>query len=189
MSATHTKDPAGPRERLLDAADRLFYEQGYAATGINELLAQAGVARASFYTHFPSKDDLIRAYLARRGERWFEDLRGTVESHPTPRGRIEGLFAYLGSWMEASQYRGCAFLNSIPEFPDPASAPRQAVRDAKHALRTYVAELCREAGAPERADEVFLLFEGATAQAAATGEPWPIEAARTAALSVIPEGA
>lgn len=170
----------GPAERLLRAADHLFYEKGYAATGINELLQAAGVAKASFYHHFPSKDELILAYLARRGAEWVEGLRRRVEQESEPRERVLAVFDYLREWLEPSGFRGCAFLNSIPEYPDHDSDVRRTVRKAKSGLREYLGELCAAAGAADATDEVFLLCEGAITQSAVEKSSWPVTAARRA---------
>lgn len=178
---TTTKRSAeSPAERLLDAADRLFYEKGYSATGVNELMKEAGVAKASFYHHFPSKVELIIAYLEQRQDRWSARAQEEIGRHSDPARRVLGLFDFLEKWMVSCDFRGCAFSNSVSEFPDRSSAPRERVKDAKKGLRQYIAQLCTEAGHQDRADEVFLLFEGATSQASITGEVWPVHAARDA---------
>lgn len=172
----------GPADRVLAAADRLFYEQGYLATGVAELMKEAEVAKASFYYHFASKTDLVVAYLEQRSSDWFASLVRAVEGHAAPSDRVRALFDFLESWLVGTGFRGCAFLNIIPEFPDPQSRPRFVVRKAKQALREYVAALCAAAGQPDAGDEVFLLVEGATAQSAAMTDAWPVRAARRAAL-------
>ena len=170
----------GPAERLLQAADRLFYTRGYAATGVNELMAEAGVAKASFYRHFPSKSDLVVAYLQHRRDAWFSQLTEKVEQHSDPTERVLAVFDFLHQWMVESAFRGCAFLNTIPEFPEASTAPRQVVREAKQGLRDYIHTLCQNAGHSDAGDEVFLLMEGAISQAAVVTDVWPIEVAQQA---------
>ena len=176
--ATSKRPEQGPAERLLAAADRLFYEQGYAATGVNELMREAGVAKASFYHHFPSKEDLVVAYLSKRADDWFAELTQAVDAHSQARERVLAVFDFLEDWLVRCNFRGCAFLNTIPEYPDPESPPRRAVREAKRGLHEYVRALCASAGQPEAGDEVFVLVEGVLAHAAAIGEAWPAQVAR-----------
>ena len=76
---------ADARSRIIEAADRLFYTQGYSSTGINQIIEEAGVAKASLYAHFPSKEALAVAYLERRHRAWFDELRGVVERSATSR--------------------------------------------------------------------------------------------------------
>lgn len=175
----------GPAARVLRVADQLFYRRGYAATGVSELIAEAGVARASFYQHFPSKLDLIVAYLRHRHEMWFDGLITVVDRHRAPHRRLLAVFDYLAEWLPANDFRGCAFLNTVPEFSDHESAPRRVVRQHKQALRDYLAELCVEAGHPGAHDTILVLVEGGMAQAAVVAETWPVTTARKAAQQLL----
>jgi len=168
----------GPALRILDAADDLFYRRGYGATGINQIIEVAAVAKASFYHHFPSKLDLVVAYLEQRHDRWMAGWKRNLEGHRDSVNRVLSVFDYLAEWLQANDYRGCAFLNTIPEFSDPDSKPRQLVRSHKRVLREQLAQLCAQAGRPDVQDEVFLLVEGAMIQAAVVTDLWPVNAAR-----------
>lgn len=168
----------GPAERVAAVADRLFYENGYSATGINQIIAEANVAKASFYQHFPSKIDLALAYLDRRGREWFGELQAEVNRHRSPQREVLALFDFLLQWMPASGFRGCPFLNIAAEFPEHESAVRDHVRQTKQATRDYVNELVTRAGCPQAGDQVFLLFESAVVEAQVFVDVWPIRAAR-----------
>jgi len=170
--------PEGPASRVLQAADRLFYTQGYGATGVNQLIEEAGVAKASFYLHFPSKTDLIVAYLRHRHDGWLGGLNATLGAHEEPAARLLAVFDFVAEWLQANEFRGCAFLNTIPEFSDVDSRPRQIVREHKQQVRESLAVLCAAVGRPEISDQVFLLTEGAVMQAAVTHDLWPVTAAR-----------
>ena len=187
MSTSTTKSavPEGPRVRLLRVADRLFYRKGYSSTGINELIEEAGIAKASFYQHFSSKTDLIVAYLRNRHEGWFGGLTEIVERHDDVAERVLAVFDWLVEWLRANDFRGCAFLNTIPEFSDASSLPRQIVRKHKQELRTYLTKLCTDAGRPEISDQVFLLLEGAMTQAAVVTDMWPVTTARELVWSLL----
>ena len=177
-----------PRARVLDAADRLFYEHGYVATGVNQVVAEAGVAKASFYAHFPSKDDLALAYLEGRAAAWTAALDAAVGAGGDPAARVLALFDFARAFVSENGMRGCAFLNMAAEFPDAGSAPRRFVARFKAGLRDRVRALVREAvpdQADQRGDAVFLLFEGAIAEVPAVDDLWPIDAARAAAEALL----
>lgn len=183
------KGAGGPADRLLEVADRLFYERGFAATGIGELIKEAGVARSSFYQHFPSKEDLVVAYLERRHKTLFEMINAEIEKHRSPLKRALALFDCLAAFMEASSFRGCAFMNAAAEFSDKDSAPRQVILNTKTELRSLAKRLCKEAGNPDVGDEIFMLVEGATAASVVMCELWPIATARKSAMRRLQAGA
>jgi AcrR family transcriptional regulator len=89
-----TASPA-PRTRILDSASEAFYRRGIAAVGVDAIVADAGVAKSTLYRHFPSKDDLIVAFLRRRDERWRAWLRTEVERHPGPAARARAVAAAI----------------------------------------------------------------------------------------------
>jgi AcrR family transcriptional regulator len=135
-------EASSARRRLLDTATRLFYEGGIHAVGIDRIIAEAGVAKATFYNHFPSKDDLVVAYL--------EEIdrlgRAAVAALPQqpPRKMISAIMGRISEAVVAGGWRGCPFLNAAAEYPDPASAVRQAI-DARRvwyhdSLRKLLAE-------------------------------------------------
>ncbi len=101
--------------RILETASRLFYEQGYNATGINQIIAEAEVAKASFYHHFHSKEELCVAYLRKRHQDWFSWLWREIEQHESAQERLLSLFTFLEQWLPNCNFRGCAFLNIASE--------------------------------------------------------------------------
>jgi AcrR family transcriptional regulator len=118
------------RRRLLDAATRLFYAEGIHAVGIDRIIAEAGIAKATFYSHFPSKDDLVLAYIEE------QDQIGRVATAALPKQRpremIRAIMGRIADAAVAGGYRGCPFLNAAAEYPDPDSPVRQAI-DARRA--------------------------------------------------------
>ena len=177
-----TSYPSNPAERILAVADQLFYEQGIGATGVNQLIDEASVAKASFYRHFPGKEDLVVAYLRHRLNAFAEGIERRVEAAKTPQDRVLALFDFIGDWLRETEYRGCAFQNAAAEFPESDSSPRRLVNEAKKSQQKMITELCQEAGLPSAGDEIFLLIEGAISQAAITQDSWPVDAARRSAL-------
>lgn len=118
------------RRRLLDTATRLFYAEGIRAVGIDRIIAEAGVAKATFYNHFPSKDDLVLAYIEEQDQLGREAVSALPEQ--PPRKMIAAILNRISEAVVAGDYRGCPFLNAAAEYPDPRSPVRQAI-DARRA--------------------------------------------------------
>ncbi|MBK7403139.1 MAG: TetR/AcrR family transcriptional regulator [Phycisphaerales bacterium] len=181
-------DELDPRERLLQTAQRLFGEQGIHATGIDRIIAEAGVAKMTLYKHFAGKDELVVAALRRKHEVFREFFRAIVESRQEPRGRLLAVFEAQERWFARPDFRGCYFLNAAAELPEANCAARRAVAEHKLWVLGQFQELCRGVGAPEPdrlADELMLLFEGAIARAYVTGDATAARAARRAAAALL----
>ncbi len=136
-------------------------------TGVNQVIAEAGVAKASFYYHFSSKEDLCIAYLDKRHQDWFCWLREEVEQREEPQERLLSLFTFLERWLSDSDFRGCAFSNITAEFPSPDSRIRLLVVNHKNAVQDYIKQLVdrldsltRKSDPVDLANTIYLLFEG-----------------------------
>lgn len=153
------------RDRILAAAAELFYREGIRAVGIEAVIEKAGVAKMSLYRSFPSKDDLVAAFLADRNRsywQWWDDV--IAPNRGNPRAQLHDLFTALAQRVSSPDYRGCAFVNTAIEFPDP-SHPGHAVahdnkRELRHRLTLLTSALC-VASAQSLADQLMLLMEGA----------------------------
>src|SRR3954452_2648383 len=100
------RETSGARQRVLETADRLFYQEGVRAVGIDRVIAEAGVAKMSLYNHFPSKDDLILAVLKYREERVNEFFRAAIERHGKhTRDKLRAFFAGLKDWFHTPDFR------------------------------------------------------------------------------------
>ena len=169
MNTQHSSNHT--RTKILETASRLFYEQGYHLTGINQVIAAAGVAKASFYYHFAAKEDLCIAYLEKRHQDWFSWLREEVEQSEEPQDRLLSLFTFLERWLSNSDFRGCAFLNITAEFPSPDNKIRLLVVNHKDALQAYIGQLVDSLDIPNHrsnlaylVNTIYLLFEGTICQ-------------------------
>jgi AcrR family transcriptional regulator len=159
------------RERILDSAYELFARKGVRGVGIDEVVERADVAKATLYRHFPSKDDLALAFLARREERW---TRAWVEAEArrrgaTPEERLLAIFDVFDEWFRGAEFEGCSFINVLLETADREHALRRASAAHLANIRTIVGELAAEAGLRE--PEVFahswhILMKGAIVAAA-----------------------
>ncbi len=113
------------RQRLLDTATRLFYAEGIHAVGIDRIIAEAGVAKATFYNHFPSKDDLVLAYIQDQ-DRIGREAVAALPKQP-PRDMIAAVLGRISEAVVVGDWRGCPFLNAAAEYPDPDSKVRRAI--------------------------------------------------------------
>jgi AcrR family transcriptional regulator len=105
------------RERILQTAHDLFYREGVRATGIDRIIERTGVTKVTFYRHFPSKNDLIGAYLDYRHERWMAWFTGTLDNLPrNAEFPLEPVVSALKEWFDTPDYRGCAFINGVVEL-------------------------------------------------------------------------
>lgn len=153
---------ADQRERLLDAAEGLFYARGVQAVSMDEIRARSGLPLKRIYQLYPGKDELTIAFLARRDRAWRGRLEAYVSGVADPAGKILAVFDWLGQWFAEPGFRGCAWINAYGEFGPANPAVTRAVRDHKHAFRGYVSRLAADAGfSGDVAEAVCLLAEGA----------------------------
>ena len=181
--------PAGQaRDRILATAFRLFYAHGLRAAGIDTIIAESGVAKATFYKYFPAKDDLILAYLEQVDGVWTGQLHAAAEAAgPDPAEKLVGLFDALSTACRRDGYRGCAFINAAAES---ASGTRVHARTVAHKQQVlaWIRDLADQAGAadPERlARSLTLLLDGGLASGVLDGDPAAAAGARDTAEQLV----
>lgn len=168
---------AAMQERILETADRLFYREGIRVVGVDTVAAEIGISKRTLYNYFPSKDDLIVAYLSRR-------LRPIEESSLPPAEQILDDFDRLERAMRRDGYRGCPFVNAVAELADPTHAAHQiavAHKEKRRALFRKLLIQLEVANPDSLAIQLMILGEGAVAQALVHGDPKMARAAREAA--------
>jgi AcrR family transcriptional regulator len=183
---TKTPRPSA-RERLLDAADELFYEQGVHTVGIDRVIERAGVAKASLYATFGSKDELIRAYLDRRHEARRQCIQASIDRAATPGDAILAIFDVLVTLFSRPGSRGCAFINAGAEVPE-GSAIVEANDEYRTWVRSTFADLAADAGArdpAQLAEQLLLLYDGSAVGARMDGGADGALAARAAAATLL----
>jgi len=177
------------RQRILETADRLFYQEGVRAVGIDRIIAEAGVAKMSLYKHFPSKDALILAALKYREEGVLEFFRSAMERHAKKaKNRLRAFFAALKDFFESPGFRGCPFQNAAVELADPAHPGTEFVRGHKQRFSEFLRGLVAESvgkGAARVAPAVSVLVEGAIVTAVIEGTADAADVARDAALKLV----
>jgi AcrR family transcriptional regulator len=178
---------ASARARLLSAAGELFYAEGVSNVGIDRVIERAGVAKATLYSAFGSKDELVRAYLRARHAATSERMTRELERrYATPGERLIGVFEIQGLSFTDPDFRGCAFISAR------AQAPTPAVNEASADYRTWLHELFfdlgRQAGAADPkslAQQLVLLYDGAGISAWMDHDPSAADAARIVARSLV----
>lgn len=178
--------PPPVRQRILAAAEDLFYSQGIASTGVDAVIERAGVATGSLYKHFGGKDALVEAYLHDRDLRWRAHWQACIDAEVDPVERVLAIFTATATWSpDAPADRGCAHLAAMVQLPGGHPARRAAVAHKQH-LADRLEELCAETSAHDPGDlsrDVLLVYEGMNNQLALGADPEAIERARRMARS------
>lgn len=183
------RSAAETRSHVLRVAGELFYWNGIRATGVDLVAAEAGVAPTTLYRLFASKDALVGAYVE-RADQEFRDLfaAAVAAAGPDPRDQILAIFDEIFAQVDSGLCRGCAFLMTLAEFPDPElAAHRNAVR-AKTWVRRSIGELVERLGVAdpdELADQLTLVFEGLHASSQSLGSHGPAKQARRLAEALL----
>jgi AcrR family transcriptional regulator len=158
------KSQQAPKDRLFEVASRLFYQQGYRAVGVDTLAEESGIGKMTLYRHYPSKDDLIVAFLQNSDEEFWGYFEQITREASSARGRLVAFFEALQAYATAPACFGCPFLNVAAEYPDVDNPGHRVALSHKQVVRGRFLQLAKEAGArrPEAmADGMFLLMDGA----------------------------
>ena len=160
--------PEKTRDKLITVANELFYEHGFHAVGLDQVLERVGVTKTTFYNHFESKDALILAVLGHRHEVEMKELEDQAQAKAgdDPRGQILAIFDVLDAWFAAPDFHGCIFLNAATEFPQRTDPIHEAALVHGAGLKRFVMDRALLAGASRTdaqsvADQVLLLINGA----------------------------
>jgi AcrR family transcriptional regulator len=183
-----TAQSSPARERILETAFRLFYAHGIRAVGIDRIIAESGVAKATLYKHFAAKDDLVVAYLDRVDGIWGAQLRQAAEAAGArPADQLVGMFDALTSACRRDGYRGCAFINAAAESEAGTPVHDRTVVH-KEQVRAWVRDLAAAAGAREPeglARALTLLLDGGLASGSLDAGPDAPEVAKAAARVLV----
>lgn len=177
------------RDHLMATAAKLFYRDGYHAVGIDTLLAEAEVAKMTLYNHFDSKEALIVAVLEKRSATFIANVKASIAAAGrSPVRQLEAVFDGLRQLFASDEFKGCAFIRALGEFPEPDHPIHRTAWRHKLAVRALLAEVATNAGARNPAafaETTGMLIDGAIVAAHATGKTDPAETARAAAISLL----
>jgi AcrR family transcriptional regulator len=153
------------RRQILDTASRLFYREGFRAVGVDTIVEQSGVAKMTLYRYFPSKDDLIVAYLEESNKNFWEWFEGAIEKEVgSPRQQLVALFDAVGVLATSPTCYGCTFQSTAAEFPELDHPGHRVALAHKQAVHDRFKALAVQAGAQQPeilADQLLLLMDGA----------------------------
>jgi AcrR family transcriptional regulator len=172
---SNAKERKLARDKVFEVAADLFYRKGVRAVGVDTIVQQAGVAKISLYRSFPSKDDLVVAYLEDRNESFWRQWDEAFARHQgDPRAQLRAIMRYLAQRTTQPGYRGCPFINYCAEFPETSHPGRRVAEANKREWRRRFIEIAEAFGAPrpkQLADSLLLLVEGAYAISQTLGGP------------------
>lgn len=177
------------RDRLIETALSLFNRYGFHATGVDRIVAVAKVAKKTLYAHFPSKEELILAALSRKRAAFSDKFLPMIQaSSSDPRERLLNLFELAKSWFQDPDFFGCIFINAAVEYSEPSHPINSCAREFKTLLRNFIREQAVAGGASDAevlADQIALLFEGATTVAQVQARPDAATTAKVIATQLI----
>ncbi|MEL6656392.1 MAG: TetR/AcrR family transcriptional regulator [Bacteroidota bacterium] len=170
------------RDHIIQTASELFYEKGYNLTGINEIIAESGIAKATLYSHFRSKEELLLAYLEVRDQELLTNIRAFCESKPQGDSRLVAVLEFLIPFFNRGDFNGCWCLRSMAEIPRENENVRKKIRAGKQKLRGFILELVKDNKPAMSAEQqtalgnqLYLLYEGAVGESHLQDASWPIE--------------
>ncbi len=180
------------KTRILLTAHDLFYRQGIRATAIDRIIADAGVTKVTFYRHFPSKNELILAYLDYRHQRWIDWFKAALARHGNG---LSALVPALAEWLGDPEFRGCAFINTVGELASDLPQVVEIARNHKHDMTRMISELIRpaplnETEAAGRSMAISVAMDGAIVHAQYESDPAPaLEALKQIVAALTPPAA
>ncbi len=180
------------RHRIIDTASELFYRKGYNSTGINEVIREAGVAKATLYAHFRSKDELCLAYLQHRHAAFIEGITARCKAADAGARQLLALFDFLADFFNSKDFCGCWAQRTIAELPVEEGILREEILAEKNQLIRLINQLLQdnfsslEAGQEAAlARKLYLLYEGAVGESYLQNDKWPITDARELAALLL----
>lgn len=153
-----------PKDRLFQTAARLFFRHGYRAVGVDTIAAESGVGKMTLYRHFPSKEDLILAFLRDSDDEFWRYFEASTSAATTARDKLLAFFEALQAYVTSPACLGCPFNNVVAEFPEPNDPGHRIAIEHKQAVRARFEELASATGAPEPvaiANALLMLMDGA----------------------------
>lgn len=172
------------RQTIVETASDLFYKNGYNRTGINEIIKEAGIAKATLYSHFKSKDDICLAYLDFRNSTFLTELQAFIDQTPSGKEQVLAIFDFLNSFFQDKDFNGCWCIKTVAEIPTDNDKIRSEIQRHKQLFLDLIQAVVvnnfpAHTDAEVLAKKIYLLYEGAVAESHLHQNPWPIESARS----------
>ena len=180
------------RDKIIETAAELFYQQGYNLTGINEIIAEANIAKATLYSHFKSKEDICIAYLTHKNDTFMAELEQFCSTKKEGKSQLMAIFDFLLLFFEGKDFNGCWCLRTVAEIPRENERIRVEIQKQKKGLLNFIAELIKKnkiltstKQVETLTQQIYLLYEGAVAESHLHQDNWPIVAAKKMARTLI----
>jgi len=179
-------------ENIIKTASELFYKNGYNSTGINEIIHEAGIAKATLYNHFKSKEDLCLSYLRYMNSRFLIKIKAFCDSKPEGNTRVLAIFDFLHQFFNDKEFNGCWCVKTISEIPKEDIKIRKEIQDQKNQFIDLISDLfdsnIAEKSKKKRDSkirQIYLLYEGAVSESHLHQKKWPIIEAKSICKQII----
>lgn len=173
------------KQNIIETASNLFYQKGYNLTGINEIIKEAGIAKATLYNHFKSKDAICLAYLDYKNDAFLKNIAAFVAEKPQGKDQCIAIFDFLRLFFEDSSFNGCWCINTISELPRDNETIRKKIQAQKRGFINFIENIVAHNFTSKPAKEqillakhIYILYEGAISESHLHQAPWPIDSAR-----------
>ncbi len=177
------------KSTIIETAAKLFYTNGYNSTGINEIIKTAGIAKATLYNHFKSKEDICVAYLQFRNNQFYQQLDEFIEGQSGKTEKVLYLFDFLLEFFKEDDFNGCWCLNTLSELPKENVMVRDEIMKQKKQFLSYIQALLETSETVDKdqllSRRVYLLYEAAISESNLYREKWPIDEAKKLCTSIL----
>ncbi len=173
------------KQHIIETASALFYQNGYNSTGVNEIISEANIAKATLYSHFRSKEEICVAYLHHMNTTFISDLKAYLSRQKQGPQRILAIFGFLQKIYNTEGFFGCWCLKTLAEISPDEQNIRQEIQGQKTALIVLIASLLKEnmpnynsTITKDISRKIYLLYESAVAESYLHQKDWPIKEAK-----------
>ncbi len=180
------------KNRIIETASFLFYKNGYNSTGINEIISEAGIAKATLYSHFKSKEDICLAYLNFKNTTFTENIEKFATSKTKGKAQVLAIFDFLEKFYHGDGFNGCWCIKTVSEIPHDNEKIRNEIQAQKRGLIQFISKLIINnlddvdiKNVPQLSRKIYLLYESAVSESYLHQEDWPIFEAKSLCLQLI----
>ena len=180
------------KSKIIETASSLFYKNGYNSTGINEIISEAGIAKATLYNHFKSKEDICLAYLRFKDTSFIKNIETFATSKPKGKTQILAIFDFLQLFFQAKDYNGCWCIKTVSEIPSDNEVIRNEIQKQKNSfiqliekLVTNNLEKIKTEDISSLSRKIYLLYESAVSESHLHQADWPIKEAKHLCSKII----
>ncbi len=179
------------KQNIIETASFLFYKNGYNSTGINEIISESGIAKATLYNHFKSKEEICLAYLNFKNSTFLADIQTYCESKPQGKKQVLAIFDFLQKFFKTKDFNGCWCIKTIAEIPKDNDRIRVAIQQHKNLFIDFITQLFSDNYNYKGSElksitrQTYLLYEGAVGESHLHQSDWPIKEAKNLCDKII----